>query len=174
MPDVQAMCEDYYELDFMDRSIDTSPIAPELARFFDEVRQRCSSPSYMQMRAEDYADKGASVRGCNPCTCVLQGAGSQRVRAKLPCHCGWSGRGGLSCSCCALRLMKHESAVLSWSLFFAIATASRHLASCLQVLFQYPFRVPAYYALILRSLTVLEGLALSADPDYKLLGAAYP
>lgn len=34
--------------------------------------------------------------------------------------------------------------------------------------------VPAYYALILRSLTVLEGLALSADPNYKLLGRAYP
>lgn len=32
------MCRDYYELDFMDRSIDTSPIAPELAKFFDEVR----------------------------------------------------------------------------------------------------------------------------------------
>ena len=28
------------------------------------------------------------------------------------------------------------------------------------VLFRFPFRVPAYYALILRSLTVLEGLAL--------------
>ena len=42
------------------------------------------------------------------------------------------------------------------------------------VLFSYPFRVPAYYALILRSLTVLEGLALSADPGYKLLGRAYP
>jgi predicted unusual protein kinase regulating ubiquinone biosynthesis (AarF/ABC1/UbiB family) len=42
------------------------------------------------------------------------------------------------------------------------------------VLFQYPFRVPAYYALILRSLTVLEGLALQADPRYKLLGRAYP
>lgn len=35
-------------------------------------------------------------------------------------------------------------------------------------------RVPAYYALILRSLTVLEGLALQADPQYKLLGRAYP
>ena len=35
-------------------------------------------------------------------------------------------------------------------------------------------RVPAYYALILRSLTVLEGLALSADRGYKLLGRAYP
>jgi predicted unusual protein kinase regulating ubiquinone biosynthesis (AarF/ABC1/UbiB family) len=35
-------------------------------------------------------------------------------------------------------------------------------------------RVPAYYALILRSLTVLEGLALQADANYKLLGRAYP
>jgi aarF domain-containing kinase len=42
------------------------------------------------------------------------------------------------------------------------------------VLFRFPFRVPAYYALILRSLTVLEGLALQADADYKLLGKAYP
>ena len=42
------------------------------------------------------------------------------------------------------------------------------------VLFRYPFRVPAYYALILRSLTVLEGLALSADPQYKLLAQVYP
>jgi len=42
------------------------------------------------------------------------------------------------------------------------------------VLFQYPFRVPPYYALILRSLTVLEGLALGADPEYNLLGRAYP
>ena len=32
----------------------------------------------------------------------------------------------------------------------------------------------AYYALILRSLTVLEGLALTADKTYKLLGKAYP
>ncbi len=30
---------------------------------------------------------------------------------------------------------------------------------------RFPFRVPAYYALILRSLTVLEGLALQADPQ---------
>ncbi|GLT50181.1 hypothetical protein SLA2020_236870 [Shorea laevis] len=35
------------------------------------------------------------------------------------------------------------------------------------VLYQYPFNVPAYYALILRSLTLLEGLALYADPNFK-------
>jgi aarF domain-containing kinase len=34
--------------------------------------------------------------------------------------------------------------------------------------------VPAYYALILRSLTVLEGLALYADPNFKVLAASYP
>ncbi|CAH9147998.1 unnamed protein product [Cuscuta epithymum] len=42
------------------------------------------------------------------------------------------------------------------------------------VLYQYPFNVPAYYALILRSLTVLEGLALNADPKFKVLAASYP
>ena len=35
-------------------------------------------------------------------------------------------------------------------------------------------QVPSYYALILRSLVVLEGLALSADQEYKLLAKAYP
>lgn len=38
----------------------------------------------------------------------------------------------------------------------------------------YSLAVPAYYALILRSLTVLEGLALYADPDFKVLAASYP
>uniref|UniRef100_A0A803PX50 ABC1 atypical kinase-like domain-containing protein n=1 Tax=Cannabis sativa TaxID=3483 RepID=A0A803PX50_CANSA len=35
------------------------------------------------------------------------------------------------------------------------------------VLYQYPFNVPAYYALILRSLTVLEGLALYAASRFQ-------
>lgn len=38
----------------------------------------------------------------------------------------------------------------------------------------FTFTVPAYYALILRSLTVLEGLALYADPNFKVLAASYP
>ena len=42
------------------------------------------------------------------------------------------------------------------------------------VLFKFPFRAPPYYVLILRSLTVLEGLALATDPEFKLLGAVWP
>lgn len=97
--DYLAMCMDYYALDFMDPSVDTTPIAPALAAFFDGVLSN-STVSRLNFRT------------------LVDGLGG--------------------------------------------------------VLFQYPFRVPAYYALILRSLTVLEGLALSADPAYNLLGAAYP
>jgi len=90
------MCRDYYTLQFMDPSVDTAPIAPALAAFFDDVL-------------------GASVTQLN-FKAIVDGLG--------------------------------------------------------EVLFRYPFRVPAYYALILRSLTVLEGIALSADPGYKLLAKA--
>lgn len=96
--DYEAMCRDYYTLQFMDPSVDTSPIAPALAVFFDDVLDQ--SVSQLNFKA------------------IVDGLG--------------------------------------------------------EVLFRFPFRVPAYYALILRSLTVLEGLALQADPQYKLLARAYP
>jgi len=96
--DYLAMCNDYYDLGFMDRSVDTRPIAPALAEFFDDVLD--SSVSKLNFRA------------------IVDGLGD--------------------------------------------------------VLFKFPFKTPAYYALILRSLTVLEGLALQADPEYKLLAKAYP
>mmetsp|Transcript_65590 Transcript_65590/g.207452 ORF Transcript_65590/g.207452 Transcript_65590/m.207452 type:complete len:476 (+) Transcript_65590:754-2181(+) len=96
--DYDAMCRDYYALGFMTRDVDTSPIAPALAAFFDDVLE--DSVSKLNFRA------------------IVDGLG--------------------------------------------------------EVLFQFPFQVPAYYALILRSLTVLEGLAISADPEYKLLARSYP
>ena len=37
------MCRDYYTLEFMDPSVDTSPIAPALAAFFDDVLDRSVS-----------------------------------------------------------------------------------------------------------------------------------
>jgi predicted unusual protein kinase regulating ubiquinone biosynthesis (AarF/ABC1/UbiB family) len=43
-----------------------------------------------------------------------------------------------------------------------------------QIMYEYPFRVPAYYALIIRSLVTLEGIALGVDPNFKVLAVAYP
>ena len=44
------------------------------------------------------------------------------------------------------------------------------------VLFQFPFNVNAnpFYVTMLRSLASLEGIALSVDPDFQLLGACWP
>lgn len=41
-------------------------------------------------------------------------------------------------------------------------------------MYKYKFRIPPYYTLLVRSLTILEGIALASDPNYKVLGAAYP
>jgi predicted unusual protein kinase regulating ubiquinone biosynthesis (AarF/ABC1/UbiB family) len=96
--DYDAMARDYYKLEFLDESVDVTPIVPALAAFFDDVLD-------------------ASVEELNFKT-ITDGLGA--------------------------------------------------------VLYEYPFNVPGYYALILRSLTVLEGLALSTDPSFKVLGKAYP
>lgn len=42
------------------------------------------------------------------------------------------------------------------------------------LMYDYPFRVPAYYALIIRSLVTLEGIAINVDPNFKVLSKAYP
>ena len=41
-------------------------------------------------------------------------------------------------------------------------------------MYEYPFRVPPYYALIIRSLVTLEGIAIYIDPNFKVLSEAYP
>ena len=42
------------------------------------------------------------------------------------------------------------------------------------LMYEYPFTVPAYYALIIRSLVTLEGIAIHVDPEFKVLSKAYP
>ena len=43
-----------------------------------------------------------------------------------------------------------------------------------ELMYEYPFKVPAYYALIIRSLVTLEGIAINVDPEFKVLSKAYP
>eukprot|EP00249_Psilotum_nudum_P018016 c26599_g1_i1 orf=673-2898(-) len=41
-------------------------------------------------------------------------------------------------------------------------------------MYQFKFRIPSYFSLVIRSLAVLEGIALSVDPNYKVLSSSYP
>ncbi len=43
-----------------------------------------------------------------------------------------------------------------------------------ELMFDYPFRVPARFALIIRAIVSQEGLALSLDPNFKIVAVAYP
>ncbi|MEC4819713.1 MAG: AarF/ABC1/UbiB kinase family protein [Scytonema sp. PMC 1069.18] len=43
-----------------------------------------------------------------------------------------------------------------------------------ELMYEYPFRVPAKFALIIRSLITQEGIALSLNPNFKIVEVAYP
>jgi len=43
-----------------------------------------------------------------------------------------------------------------------------------ELMFDYPFRVPARFALIIRAVVSQEGLALRLDPNFRIIGVAYP
>ncbi|XP_034228591.1 uncharacterized aarF domain-containing protein kinase At1g71810, chloroplastic-like isoform X2 [Prunus dulcis] len=41
-------------------------------------------------------------------------------------------------------------------------------------MYKFKFRIPSYFSLVIRSLAVLEGVAIGTNPDYKVLGSTYP
>jgi len=43
-----------------------------------------------------------------------------------------------------------------------------------KIFYLYPFLVPEYFALITRAMIVLEGIAVTGDPDFDLFKSAYP
>lgn len=43
-----------------------------------------------------------------------------------------------------------------------------------QITFEYPFRIPPYFALIIRAIGVLEGIALVGNPGFAIVDEAYP
>jgi len=43
-----------------------------------------------------------------------------------------------------------------------------------EITFELPFQIPPYFALIIRALSVLEGIALVGDPQFKMIMEAFP
>ncbi|OWM84632.1 hypothetical protein CDL15_Pgr027419 [Punica granatum] len=41
-------------------------------------------------------------------------------------------------------------------------------------MYKLKFQIPSYFSLVIRSLAVLEGIAISFNPNYKVLGSTYP
>ena len=53
-------------------------------------------------------------------------------------------------------------------------STSRRSPTAFGTIFDYPFRVPARFALIVRTVVSQEGLALQLDPEFKIIAVAYP
>jgi len=47
-------------------------------------------------------------------------------------------------------------------------------ADLAEITFEYPFRIPPYFALVIRAISVLEGIALVGNPNFAIIDEAYP
>ena len=65
-------------------------------------------------------------------------------------------------------------ALLECCQLFGVLFRDRRPSHVDQVFFDFPFTVPPYFALITRALIVLEGIAVTGDPNFDLFQASYP
>ena len=47
-------------------------------------------------------------------------------------------------------------------------------ADLAEITFEYPFKIPPYFALVIRAIGVLEGIALVGNPEFAIIDEAYP
>ncbi len=47
-------------------------------------------------------------------------------------------------------------------------------ADLAEITFQFPFMIPPYFALVIRAISVLEGIALVGNPNFAIIDEAYP
>uniref|UniRef100_A0A7S0IVG7 Protein kinase domain-containing protein n=1 Tax=Calcidiscus leptoporus TaxID=127549 RepID=A0A7S0IVG7_9EUKA len=47
-------------------------------------------------------------------------------------------------------------------------------ADLADITFKFPFRIPPYFALVIRAISVLEGIALKGNPQFAIVDEAYP
>jgi aarF domain-containing kinase len=47
-------------------------------------------------------------------------------------------------------------------------------ADLAEITYQYPFRIPPYFALIIRAISILEGIALVGNPKFAIIDEAFP
>jgi len=47
-------------------------------------------------------------------------------------------------------------------------------ADLAEITYEFPFRIPPYFALVIRAISVLEGIALVGNPNFAIIDEAYP
>jgi hypothetical protein len=141
--------------------------AKGLARVFDAALAGGGAKSI------NFQELAADLAGV---CCILRG------RRGTP----WEGRGGrervedTGGGKAAVGMGRKENSVCGWVRSSAGGSAGEPLPSKhtfqprpplspLQITFKYPFRIPPYFALIIRAIGVLEGIALKGNPQFAIV-----
>ena len=75
-----------------------------------------------------------------------------------------------------------ETVIFVHALFLFLLILSRELIKDMenlagdlaQITFKFPFRIPPYFALVIRAIGVLEGIALVGNPQFAIIDEAFP
>jgi hypothetical protein len=100
------------------------------------------------------------------------------------CQAHMASYASVCCCCCRLRVSLlllpaadcRRAAVVTGVFQTALAGGVSNIsfstlsADLGRTMYKYSFRLPPYYTLLVRSLSVLEGIALASDPNYKVGG----
>lgn len=68
-------------------------------------------------------------------------------------------------------LRKNPEKLKEWRKNAEIAKVAQDLEDLSK---KYPFKIPSFFALILRAFSVIEGIALGSDPDYAIVQECFP
>jgi len=152
--DVEALIEDGVTLRFLPPDVDRAALVPPLRAIFEAGKVAAAAEV---ARRRDGSTNSAAAAAA---TTTAAAAATDAVDG------GAAGGGGDGAG--GDRLGSFGAMAKKRAQFSAI---SRDLN---QIFFDFPFRVPEYFALITRALIVLEGIALTGDKDFDLFDAAYP
>jgi len=145
--DVEALVEDAVALRFLPADVDREALLPPLRAVFE----RAQLAAVTELRGQAKGENGMRAQTSS----ILGRAAIQAAPANGGSDFG--GGGG-----------DHRAVARRRRQFAAV---SRDLN---QIFFDFPFTVPEYFALVTRALIVLEGIALTGDPDFDLFQSAYP
>jgi len=142
--DVEALVEDAIALRFLPSEVDRATLLPPLRTVF--ARAQLAANFELHRLEHDEEVLLAEDRGTSPPS-AKQNAASMASLSE-------------DCAHGAVQRRRRQ-----------FASVSRELN---QIFFEFPFSVPEYFALITRALIVLEGIALTGDPNFDLFRSAYP
>ena len=148
--DVPGLLNDSIELGFLPHDVDKTKLLPALQKVFDDAQLAMKEEFQNQFKYKAVQSRRKRFMA------VSTGKKIKPQKIRISAY-----------SILAVLLL--DGKVSPQLILFSFSLTDLNI-----IFYTYPFLVPAYFALITRALIVLEGIALTGDPDFDLFQSAYP